>query len=450
MGKKIRYQPLKDNAEKIWSLVEKGRYRSPDTFIDNAVKLLLAWESERPEDSIKIMQSMMPFTPEQETLMQTMMKEEERKRYFGKSEIELAVDEAEKQKTKSYSDYDHIIMRNNFEKAKKFIAKIEISKPEHTIDYDGYPLFFRFYSRFFPVKIVVSVLANMMYEKNQTSVKLSELRSTAYDIAEEIAGNLIQIETENDIPRNKKTSTGLPKKGIDEEDIVKRAQVQKRFKDQFVGRTRKNKEEQKVFVEGAPSALGLVYVFEQNGEEYITLTEKGRKFYTMPNLIIGGHYKENSLTNEESKFILEELIPSLKLEKIFIDIATKTIKQSKTEKTDVLDREFLKAFKKYSSDNKSDAIRFGFDVTLSSKEITKSKITAYRVATMGRLTELHVVNWEIDEKGESVFMPKYGPDSYDVYGYDKEGYNREGYDAYGHSKDGLNNNRINKLTETIN
>jgi len=120
--------------------------------------------------------------------------------------------------------------------------------------------------------------------------------------------------------------------------------------------------------------------------------------------IINGDCGENALTKEECGYILEELVPRLRLENIFVDAAVRPIQKAGTAKiTDELDREFLKAFRKFSSANRSDSKRFGFDAALASGEMARSRITAYRVATMGRLAELRVAEWEINKKGESEF-----------------------------------------------
>jgi len=404
LKKKISYQPLEKQSEKIWNLVKQERYRNPDAVIDTALNILLAWESDRPEDTMKIMQTMMPFTQEQEKFMKVTMKEDQRDKHFGKAEIESAKEEAEMQKLLAISDYDHLRIQNNLELAREFVSQMDIARPKNVIEYDGYPLLFHFYSRFFPVKVVICVLANMLYEKNRAAVRFSDLRTASYDIAEEISGRLVEAERAKDVPRNKKISTGLPKKGRDGEDIEKIAHSQKRFKDQYVGKIRRERATKKAYVEGAPSALGLICVFEEDGTEHVTLTESGRRFYLMSNPIIKGDYMENALTKEECGYILEELVPRLRLENIFVDAAVRTIRKAGAAKiTDELDMEFLKAFRKFSSANRSDSKRFGFDATLASDEMARSRITAYRVATMGRLAELRVVEWEINKKGESEF-----------------------------------------------
>ncbi|MCH7647179.1 MAG: hypothetical protein IIA83_01040 [Thaumarchaeota archaeon] len=406
MSKKMRYDVMQKHAVKINELVANEKYRSSDVFIDLAVNMMLTWESENPGDVIKIMQSMMPFTVPQEKFMQGFVDKKLREEHFRMGESETAIEELKKQKQLEISDFDHVRLQNNFDKTSKFISQLEITKPENIYEYDGYPLLFRFYSRFFPVKIVITVLANMMYEKNQTKIKLEDFRMAAYDIAEEISWKIANIERDSEAPRNKKISTGLPKKAQASEDIVKKAQAQKRFKDQYIGRLRKNRVTKKEHIEGALGALGLIYAFEENGETYVTLTEKGRKFSLMPNPAIRGDFRDYAITKEESEFILSDLLPSLDLEKEFIDTAVRTIKKpnKKSRITDVLDEEFLKTIKKYKAKNPKKTKDFDLNILSTlSDDATKRRIVGWRVATMGRMSELRMVNWEINEKGESQY-----------------------------------------------
>lgn len=405
MKKKIQYDLLDKHATKIEKLIEDERYRNADVFIDTAVNILLTWESDHPEDTIKIMQSMMPFTPSQENFMNQTMKETEVKRHFGKGEHTEVV-ELEKQNALTISEQDYVRLQSNLDNASKFISESEIIKPDKIYEYDGYPLLFRFYSRFFPIKIVIVVLANMMYEKKTTKVKLVDFRTAAYGIAEEISVQLTAMEKTNGTPRNKKISTGLPKKGKDDDDIGKIAQAQKRFKDQYIGRIRKDRDTGEECVEGAPGSLGLIYVFEENKETFVTLTDNGRKFYLMHNSVIRGNYKENAITKEESEFILNDLIPDLELEKQFIDTAQVTIKKHKGKEriTDVLDEEFLKIFKKFKAKNPKKVEDYALNNLLTlADDITKKRIVGWRVATMGRISELRLVDWEINSSGESEY-----------------------------------------------
>jgi len=406
MGNKVQYEVMNKHASKIKELVEKERYRNSEVFIDTAVNILLTWESEHPEDSIKIMQSMMPFTAEQEKFMTGFLKEDEREKHFGKGEQEKADEEYKKQKEHEISDHDHIRLQHNLDEALKYISQLEIKKPDCVYEYDGYPLLFRFYSRLFPVKIIITVLSNMLYEKKVTKIKYSDFRTEAYDISEEISNHLTEIEKTDNIPRNKKISTGLPKKGKDVEDVAKIAQSQKRYKDQYIGKLRKNRETKKEYAEGAPIALGLIYLFEENGEMFVSLTEKGKQFSLKHNPVISGNYKNNALTKEESDFILNELIPDLKLEKLFVDTVLRVVKNSSTKSkiTDILDEEFLKTFKKFKDKNPKIVKDYELNnLKTLADEATKKRIVGWRVATMGRISELGIINWEINKRGESEY-----------------------------------------------
>jgi hypothetical protein len=412
MVKKVQYEMRDKHASKIKELVIAEKYRNEDEFIDTAIKMMLTWESETPEDVIKIMQSMMPFTDEQNKFMNGFLDKKQKEMHFGKGEQEKADEEYEKQKALEISDHDHVRVAKNIDETLKYISKLEIKKPKCVYEYDGYPILFRFYSRFFPVKIVISVLSNMLYEKSLTKVKYTDFRAAAYDISEEISNHLTEIEKTNETPRNKKRSTGLPKKGKDKEDIAKIAQSQKRYKDQYIGKLRKDRESKKEFAEGAPIALGLIYLFEEDGELFVSFTEKGRQFALIHNPIISGNYEENALTKDgtltqkESDFILEELIPDLKLEKLFIDAALKVIKNppKNSKITDSLDEEFLNTFKKFKAKNPKTVKDYELNnLKTLAEEATKKRIVGWRVATMGRISELSIVNWKINKNGESEY-----------------------------------------------
>jgi len=153
--------------------------------------------------------------------------------------------------------------------------------------------------------------------------------------------------------------------------------------------------------------LGLIYVFEENGEMYVTLTNKGKKFSLLHNPVISGNYKDIALTKEESEFILNELISDLELEKLFIDAALRVVKNppKKSKITDLLDEEFLKTFNKFKAKNPKIVKDYELNnLKTLSDEATKKRIVGWRVATMGRISELRVVNWEVNKSGESEYF----------------------------------------------
>lgn len=403
----IVYTPTEGDAEKIRALVAKGKYRNADAVIDKALSMLLTWESRNPIGTIMIMQSMMPFTPEQEDVIKMTMKKDERMKYFGETSSESADSEAKRHEVLAASDLDHKRVKDSLEEAKEYLGRWSPPDTDSAYDYDGYPLLFKLYSRFLPVRITMAVLANMLYEKKAGDVSLDTLRGSAYDIAEEIAAKLAKEEREWKVGRNKRLSTGLPTKAAasDKADVEKKAHAQKRFKDQYVGRVRKDREAKVSYADGAPAALGLVTIFGEGGRQRVTLTDAGRRFCLLDNPILRGEYKVgSSLSDEESEFIERELLSRLPLEHAFAKGAVKAVKRAGRGGADtkVLDNIFSKEARLYAKKNPEKAKKFGIDGV--GGRGADARIVGWRVATMGRLAELGIVEWQVVKGGESRFQ----------------------------------------------
>lgn len=413
MNEKIEYSVLEIHAERIRELCSNGKYKNSEDFVKTAIEILLTWESKYPEECFQVMKTLMPFSPEQEMFMKLSMNPDEIKKQFGELEIDRDQNEVAQQKILAISDDDHLKLRDNFQHTIKYVKALKITKPKDAIPYDGYPLLYGFYSRLLPVKIVLTVLAHILERSKSSKVELKDFRVHAYDIAEELAETLSKYENKHDVPRNEKMSTGLPKKGTEEEDKDKIAMAQKRFKDQFIGKVRKSRITKIDHFEGALSALGLVYVTQEDDKVFVSLTELGKKFFLIENPVVQGEYEKGPLTKQESDFIMKELIPQRELEKQFVDTAISVIKRittkDKTTEDDkkmtyVLDVEFLETVKKYIDKNPKVLDLYNLDHLDSlNTESTKKKIVQWRLATMGRLSELKIVNWTINEKGDSVY-----------------------------------------------
>ena len=407
MDKADGYRPMAVDAKRIRELVIEGRYPNSSDFIDRAVRLLLAWESEQPQDTIRIMWSMMPFTPEQEEFLKVKMKDDERRKDFGESGGE----EATRHAVLGISDLDHKRVRESLDRVAERMKDWEAPEPAGAHEYDGYPLLFKMYSRFLPVRITMAVLANMLYESGGDHVRLDSLRGAAYDIAEEIGVHLVDNERKNGIGRNKRVSTGLPTKAADDSQagVEKKAHRQKRFKDQYVGRVRKDREKGAGYADGAPAALGLLTMFEKDGKIAVTLTNAGRRFCMLDNPVVRGEYGGGkALGDEEAAFILNELLPRLPLEHAFASAAIKATKKAGPEgvTTPELDKIFLKEAKALARKNPEAGGKLGIDRL--DKKMLDSRIVGWRVATMGRLAELGAVEWRVGKDGASVFYPVKG------------------------------------------
>ena len=409
MEEEITYSVLEIHAQSIRKLVESKKYRNSDDFIKSALEILLTWESAHPEQCMEVMKTLMPFSPEQEGFMKQTMDPEELKKQFGLLSIDSDKDEVSQQKIHALRDDDHLKLRDNFQHTKKYIESLKITKPENIIPYDGHPVLSGFYSRFLPVKIVLTVLSHLLERSKESKIELKDFRVNAYDIAEEIAETLSKYENEHGIPRNKKISTGLPKKGKDDKDEEKIAMAQKRFKDQYVGKVRKSRSRKINHFEGSLSALGLVYAFEEDSKVFVSLTELGKKFFLIDNPVVQGDYGKGPLTMQEAGFILEKLIPQLELEQKFVETAISVVDEGvASETTDkkisyVLDDEIKKVAIEYLKKNPKAQEMYNLNHLEVQNETTERKISQWRLATMGRLSELKVVDWRINEKGDSEY-----------------------------------------------
>ena len=407
MSGKISYSPLEADLKKITDLVKKERYRNAESFLDKAVQVMLTWESKNPERCMDIMKTMTPFTREQEIFMNQILKEEEKAKHFGDGDyLSEAIKEVQSQEAFSPSRQDHLRLRRNLDASRAYVKKLTMTSPaSNRIYYDGYPILFRFYSRILPAKIVLTALGDILRDIDHFRVDLKIFRLKAYDIANEISEEIQRYEIANNKKRNEKISTGLPKVGEDDE-LERKARMQKRFKEQYVGKLRRNRKTGQKHFEGALIALELIRIEEEDGELFISFTEKGRKFYLMDNPVINGDYSR-PLSEEEQGFICGELLPNLRLEYRYMQTALRVIKEHKGKRnikiTDVLDREFFVELRNYAQENPEEKEYYEFDVPQIMDDVWKKYIMGQRVATMGRMAELSLVKWEINDAGDSVF-----------------------------------------------
>lgn len=399
------YKIMPADVERIRRLVGQKRYRDEAAVIDKALEILLAWEGSQPQDTIVILKAMMPFTPQQEAFLNEVMKEDERKRHFG----ETASEEAARHGALAISSLDHKRVRANLAEAQEYMRAWSPPDPQGVLEYDGYPMLFKMYSRFLPARITVSVLGNMLYEDRADDVSLDDLRGSAYDIAEEVAESLVTEERNRKTRRNMKLSTGLPTKATHDDDVGKKVHAQKRFKDQYVGAVRRYRTTGERYADGALAALGLAAIFEEGGRLRVTLTELGRQLCLLDNPVLRGESNpKRAVGDKEALFILNELIPRLPLEDMFVKAAVKAVEKagSRGVTAGELDRVFRKEVVRYAGRNEKKADRFGLDkIGGRGGEKEDALVVGWRVATMGRLAEIGKVVWNTGPRGESVFYP---------------------------------------------
>ena len=422
------------------------RFLDDRDIITRAIEVFLTWELE-PEKILDELKKV-KMTPQQDNEFQK-LEGEPVSGYSTEEEQNL-----QKTARESVGDYEKMLANH-----KSSVEKIASDRlltigdddgpypMEHLeeIKYDGWPLLWNFYSRLLPAKITLTALGELM-NRHGSFVSLAGkygFRVYAFDIAEELAEKLRTHERQNKLGRTKKLSTGFPKERST--DNLTQGLVEKRFKDKYAAIVRKSRKTGE-HIEGALAALGLITVKEYEKEYYVTMTELGKEFYKLPNPVLSGDYSQ-AFSDDEVKFITEKLIPQRELEDLLCKKALEIVSSGsdQEEQTKKLSEafenvivEFIKSYKgTYLDGTSNQAIyerlykEYGKVVedpnwkaelkrlqeisnddptnTELKDEIQKlvdieKRLEACRVATMGRLSELGLVKWDINEKTSSTYQ----------------------------------------------
>jgi hypothetical protein len=265
-------------------------------------------------------------------------------------------------------------------------------------------------------------------------ISFEKFAEKAFDLCEEISEKQIKRETKKKITRENKLSTGLPKPFDKNITDSKQQEYQNRYKEKYFGKLKRNRQDGKQYFEGLMSSLGLIRFFKIDKESFITLTENGKDFFKLENPIFDGEFELKSFSDDEVEFILNKLIKERPLESRLMSSAIKLI-ESKTglneEIVQQLDEAFYYTIEDYCKDNKTDKnydkimeiLESTNKIKDDSKEAEKeletatekvekenaerrikkqTPIQAIRIATMGRMSELNLVEWQIDG-GKSFF-----------------------------------------------
>jgi len=315
------------------------------------------------------------------------------------------------------------------------------------LPYDEYPIIWAFYSRFFPVKVVVSVLADMIADNNGEMVEYDQLREKAYTVALGLSESIKDYEDKWRRKRNVKISAGLPQRPIDERYLSPRKRLEKmnkfnsskdRFQNHFVGmseetwnKKQNSKPDQKsienkkpaknengiAYFDGALNAMGLAnFVVEKVGEKNdsfqykikVGLTPKGAEFYRKRNPVLVNYmdrrgHVDVALFPSESTFIRKNIIPKFSLEEMFVSKIEKVLK-GKTLDAREIDSAFVTVVIDWLQKEEEKDVKNPWYSTIKGIRSDESLITPWRVATMGRLSEMGIVNWIIERKtGSSQF-----------------------------------------------
>ena len=401
------FQPDVIDLRKIDQIVaDIDRYGNREQFIRESLDLMILWWTNPVKVQGKTLEMWGDFTtamkenmkdiaPEFYNAMESANTGNKNSRSIGSSFLTELSKEIE-------------ISRNSLKEEKFPICK-------ECITNNNPPLMNKLHTRLFPSKIVISLLANLIRDRitedNTSWIDYQEFRESVFQDVLEISKITKSFEEKNSILRNKRISTGLPifhektfeDKAEELKNLNKIESSKERFLDQFVGPTLRSWKHGDGTIGGILNDMGLVYFRDaDDGSLEITLSKLGQQFFILENPILDNQDFSHSISKKEKEFILENVIPRLDLEKRIVDaIMSKINKITKDEflNTGDLDSVIDEIKSKWFSDKKNQ------DIAKESK-IPRVDMTFWqnvRISTMGRLSEINAVSWEI-EKGYS----KYG------------------------------------------
>ena len=343
-------------------------------------------------------------------------------------------------------------------KNKKDFSKIldeNISKePDLTLPKKEYALISQYNNRFLPVKLVTVFLAEMIYNNKGGLVDYKKFSETCFERVLKIAEKLRKEEKTKIIKRNEKFSTGLPLARDGEAS-------KKRFLEHYIGtsantwKNRQNKlnksSKELAKFDGALNSFGFAYFVPKIKNEIIKkgripdidkiddlsievgITKRGLQFALMDNDILDNFDSlefsrtnwKKPLTNDESKFIRNTVIPDFifeeRISKNLIKEIEKPLKIKECEdcgtKNRVCSHYIDKRFEKLVYENQKNVGKLVDEGASSIPELSditsllkggilekqfnqdqKLVLEQWRSALMGRLTELGMIDWKISGK----------------------------------------------------
>lgn len=233
-----------------------------------------------------------------------------------------------------------------FEIAEIMLPKLE-TKSNRDIQYEVYGpgtsgLIWIFQNRFFPVKVALQSLSNIIKKENSDSVEFDLWETYAGGYALDISSRLFdsdirtEITTGLPIPKQKVGQKFSKKKNRDVLITQKLEATKKRFVEQFVGRKiLKESKEYDVVFSGACFEMGLVTIkeYKEPLNPKITLTRNGLEFLKLQNPIFemlksANTVDQNAFSRDEVKFVKDKIISKFELEEKIVN----TILELKTPK----------------------------------------------------------------------------------------------------------------------
>lgn len=248
-----------------------------------------------------------------------------------------------------------------------------------------------FHNRFFPVKIAIFSLASLVTSEKPW-YDLEEWKEIATISAQGWYKVLREFELENDFKMHQRMTIGLPTHNFELTRVKKKSEKLKlqkkiessknRFANQFVGRFNKKNET----MEGACFLMNLISVKFSGSRCLVSLTKLGKKLALLENPLFKKDFTK-VFSNEEVQLIHSEIISKFKTEQQIIKDIIEELKQKTLTSNQIQDifTGYKKLIFEYASDKPEEL----------DENQKKDKIIQVRVATMGRLSELKIVDWDV-------------------------------------------------------
>jgi len=244
-----------------------------------------------------------------------------------------------------------------------------------------YSMLSGFWNKFFPVKITVRVLANLMNE-NEGPVLVDALQETASKEARKIGLLLVRKEKGSGRKRGDRLFTGLPVKRNSESS-------RSRFKSHFVGALKTTK------IDGMPGTLRLLDIKKRDdGKDYVSLTHTGLEFSKLQNPIIDLEDYSSILSDEEKDFLINLIQDQLPDEYNDIKYILNLIDQGKTDTKELLE-----------------------SVSTYKQGFSQNQISTFLSGMLNRLSDLDLVArrydglsyiYEVSQKGKKIIKVNIG------------------------------------------
>jgi len=262
-------------------------------------------------------------------------------------------------------------------KNRPFEAIQIVGKPDRSRLDDG-PLWGQ-YNRFFPVKLVLRRLANVLLNesKNEGWIELEQFSDQTAKVARDIGKNLAEEDEAKSRGRGEKLAAALPV-GDDAQKSMKR------FKSHFVGYSDRNGN-----LTGSPAHLLFVDITSESPNK-IGLTKVGRQFASIHNPLIDNRLSaEEALSQDEVEFLISLFREELSAEYEAILTIAQAIDEEQNRPTQLTER--VATLEQSWTDAQAKTIRSG----LISRMYEMGLVDRYRVGQRGTA-------YEITLRGESL------------------------------------------------